>query len=483
MCTQPQPDHLGSFYHLRGTTLERDCCRGLACFVARHLNPANWEKALTGEYRVHCLGKCYRAPATVMDETSPRFEIHAPRGIVLQRLVKGGAAFLNQYIDSNGYQALRKALASRPVEIVRQLEISELRGRGGAGFPSGKKWYTALNHEANEKHIVANADEGDPGAYIDRFLLEDDPHSVIEAMVLAGYAVGASRGWIYLKKEYPLAAIRLRRALDEARAQHLLGVDILGSSFSFEVDLVVGEGSYVCGEETCLLNALEGKRPEARIRPPYPADRGLFGKPTLVNNIETLVNVPWIVLHGGDAYRALGFSRSRGTKAISLNSLFRRPGLYEVEFGMPIRQIVDQIGGGLASGTLHGVIIGGPLAGILPPRLLDTPFAFEELRAVGADVGHGGIVAFDEHTSIVDLLQHVFDFGAFESCGKCTPCRLGTRRVLELLDGKSGGGKAEFQAITEALRATSLCAMGTGLGQFASSVLRYYERDLSACLT
>ncbi len=242
----------------------------------------------------------------------------------------------------------------------------------------------------------------------------------------------------------------------------------------------MGHGSYVCGEETALLNSIEGNRAEVRQRPPYPTEQGLWGQPTLVNNVETIVAVPWIIEHGADAYRALGFSKSQGTKVVSLNSLFNRPGLYEIEFGCTVRHIVEQLGGGLKTGALKGVIIGGPLAGIVPPSLLDTPFGFEELRAIGAMVGHGGIVAFDEHTSIRELIQHVAEFAAFESCGKCTPCRRGGQRLVELA-AEGEIGTDEWREIDAALLATSLCGLGTGLAEFTTSALRHYREELTPC--
>lgn len=471
-----------SFYHLSNFDPRHDGCRGLACFVARGLNPGRWTRSCDQANRVYCLGKCYLGPAAAADHAMPHIEVCGRQGIVLSRLAAGGALALEQYRKSGGYAAIEKALRMSPESIVQELEISQLRGRGGAAFPTGRKWRMMLSGQSPEKVVVANADEGDPGAYIDRFILEHDPHAVLEAMLIAGYATGAGRGWIYLRKEYPDAALSLKQALHDARSAGLLGPDVLGSGFSFDIELFIGQGSYVCGEETSLLNSLEGKRPEVRIRPPYPTESGLFGRPTLINNVETLASVPWIVLHGGEAYRALGFSQSRGTKVISLNSLFRRPGLYEVEFGMPVRRIVADIGGGLRGGKLHGLIIGGPLAGIIPPHLLDTPFGFEELNAIGACIGHGGVLAFDERTSITQLAQEVFEFGAFESCGRCTPCRLGARRIAKLLAGEARWDRRQFDDIVAALHSTSLCAMGTGLADFALSVLRYYREELETCL-
>jgi formate dehydrogenase iron-sulfur subunit len=306
-------------------------------------------------------------------------------------------------------------------------------------------------------------------------------------MAIAGYAVGAKRGYVYVRKEYPRARAALLEAIAEARAGGFLGDETLHRSFSFDVELVVGQGSYVCGEETSLLNSIEGRRPEVRVRPPYPTASGLFGKPTLVNNVETLVNVPWIIEQGSGAYRDIGFSKSRGTKVLSLNSLFARPGLYEVPFGMSIRRIIEDLGGGLQTGRIRGVIIGGPLAGVIPPSCFDTPLGFEELNGIGASVGHGGILAFDDYTSLQELVQHVFAFAAFESCGKCTPCRLGSRRgeaifrSMVQLGSASIHEKAECQAIISCLARTSLCGLGAGLAEFASSILRYYKEDFDRC--
>jgi formate dehydrogenase iron-sulfur subunit len=372
-----------------------------------------------------------------------------------------------------------------PSAVVAEVEASGIRGRGGAGFPSGRKWRAAAAEPAAQKYVVANGDEGDAGAYVDRFLMEDDPFALLEAMAIAGHAVGATRGYVYVRVEYPAAIARLRSAIDAARAAGFLGPRLDGGDAAFDVEIVVGAGSYVCGEETALLNSIEGKRPEVRARPPYPTQSGLWGKPTLVHNVETLANLPWIVARGAAAYRAIGYSTSFGTKVVSLNSLFARPGLYEIDFGTPVRAIVEEIGGGLRTGSPKGVIIGGPLAGILPPSRFDTPFAFDELRAAGGAVGHGGVVAFDDRTSIVELLEQVFAFGAYESCGKCTPCRLGSRRAAALAEGMRAGARAprgEIVSILQALADTSLCGHGTGLAEFGRSVLEHYAEELSECL-
>jgi formate dehydrogenase iron-sulfur subunit len=333
---------------------------------------------------------------------------------------------------------------------------------------------------------VANLDEGDPGAYIDRFIAQDDPFALVEGMAIAAYAVGAAWGYLYVRCEYPDAIARLQQALNEARSSRLLGPCVLDTDFSFDIELIVGAGSYECGEETSLLNSIEGRRPVARVRPPYVAECGLWGLPTIVNNAETLACVPWILRHGADAYAILGIPDSRGTKVLSLNSLFRRPGLYEVEFGISLREIVDKLGGGLSRGNLLGLMVGGPLAGMVPPHLLDTRLGFAEMRAIGASVGHGGVIAFDDRTTIPELIEHVFAFGANESCGQCTPCRLGTRRIEEIFAGVLRGAAAaaegrESEAIVTALKLASLCGLGTGLGEFAESIIRHYSQELRAC--
>ena len=478
-----------SFYSLAGVDLSKAHCQGTACFVARHRNSTRWREAASQSPPVYCLGKCYAAPATSEDQSRPRIEVRSRVPVVLERIVNGGARTLDAYRRGGGLAGLHAALTRGPDQIIDELEASELKGRGGAGFSTGAKWRVAARPESPEKHVVANLDEGDPGAYIDRFIAEDDPYCLIEGMVIAARAVGAARGWIYARCEYPQAIQSLTRALEAARAGGLLGPRIAGTDFSFDIELVVGRGSYECGEETALLNSIEGQRPVARSRPPYVAEQGLWSMPTVVNNAETLANVPWIVRHGAEEYRSLGIPGSRGTKVVSLNSLFRRPGLYEVEFGIPLREIVEDLGGGLRSGTLRGLLVGGPLAGIVPPDLLGTLFGFDELRAIGASVGHGGVIAFDENTSIAELVRHVFAFGAYESCGNCTPCRLGAPRIeaifASIVVGQSGTDlqDIEWREITAALKLASLCGLGVGLAEFAESVVRYYAQELRPCFT
>lgn len=481
------PADVESFYHLPRGGHEGKACQGTACFAARHFNPGRWAEACANTPRVYCLGECFAAPAKGQTKPRPPVKIFARHGIVLGRIAAGGARTLAAARKHGAYTALAKALEGSPEQVLAAVELSGLRGRGGAGFPTGRKWRAVAAQPPGQKYVVANADEGDAGAYIDRYLMEDDPHALIEGMVIAGYAVGASKGYIYVRAEYPLADTVLRAAIAEARAAGWLGPRVGGGDFAFELEVYSGHGSYVCGEETSLLRSIEGKRPEVMARPPYPTERGLFDRPTLLNNVETLVSVPWIVAHGGEAYAALGFSKSRGTKALSLNSLFNRPGLYEVEFGVTVRHIVEEIGGGLRNGArLKGVLIGGPIIGMIPPHLLDTPLGFEELGAIGAGVGHGGVVAFDEHTSIPALVEHVFSFGAYESCGKCTPCRSGSGRVEEIFANAVAGDATqadlrECRDLVAALKLASLCGHGTGLARFAESILRYYPQDIEPC--
>ena len=487
MIGEDHKPELNSFYHLPAGEIDGRSCQGMACFVARHLNHGRWLEACSQEARVYCLGKCYMAPASANDDQPPGVYVRSPESIVLSRIIDGGAQKLREYTNRGGYRALKNALTRSPEDIVSAVEASGLRGRGGAGFPTGQKWRAVSQQPSSEKFVIANADEGDPGAYIDRFIIEEDPHCLIEALAIAGYASGAVKGYVYLRCEYPAALRSLRAAIDEARHAGLLGNEIIAKEFAFDIEVIVGRGSYICGEETALLNSIEGKRPEVRARPPYPTEQGLFGRPTVINNVETLANVPWIVEHGVEAYRELGFSSSRGTKVLSLNSLFNRPGLYEVEFGKTIREIVFDLGGGLKTGDIKGVVIGGPLAGIIAPSQFDTPLGFEELHEIGASVGHGGVIAFDSHTSIAELMHHVFSFGAYESCGKCTPCRLGSRQVEAMFDEViskgicPAGKRSDLSEVIEALTMTSLCGHGTGLAEFAASVQRSYREELERC--
>jgi NADH-quinone oxidoreductase subunit F len=463
----------------------------------------------------YCLGLCHAAPAVLVDEHGsdgahlrhahgsvtgervsgiargepallrepeprPTIASFVTPTIVLRNVVDGADARTLAAARARGvYTALQHARTTlSAAQILDEVSTAGLRGRGGAGFSTAQKWRFAAQEASAEKYVVCNADEGDPGSYIDKYLLELDPHSVLEGMAIAGLAIGAAHGVIYLRSEYPRAAESLTRAIDEARAAGVLG--------AFDVRLVVGAGSYVCGEETALLHSIEGLRGVVTARPPFPAQSGLFERPTVVNNVETLINVPWIVAHGGAAYAALGLGKSRGTKAVSLNQLFARPGLYEVALGTSLRVVCEELGGGLASGEpILGVQIGGPLGGIIPGALLDVPLAFEELATVGGLLGHAGIVAFAERTDMRAIAEHLFEFGDAESCGKCFPCRLGMRRGLELVrrmtrDGGRESDLALLEELIETLELGSLCAHGGGLPAPIRSILQHWREHLLA---
>lgn len=466
------------FYHLYDAKLEGRCCAGLACFAARHDAPERWREAGVAP-QIHCLGHCYQAPAQQGRDGSPQVSVRSRECVLLNNVRAGGVNRLKPYEKGGGFTALKKAQSLPAGKILDEVRASQLRGRGGAGFPAWRKWQAVANEHPPVKYLVANADEGDAGAYSDRLLLEDDPFLLIEGMAIAAHAVGARHGLIYLRREYPAAAVALRSALSEARSAGWLGSH-------FNITLSIGHGSYICGEETAMLNALEHRRPEVRLRPPQITQHGLHGAPTLVHNIETLCAVPWILQHGGAAYAELGFSKSRGSKLLSLNSLFRKPGLYEVEFGISLRQIVEDLGGGLRRGNLLGLMVGGPLAGLVPPRLLDTALGYEEMQSIDAAVGHGGVIAFSDDTSIAEIIEQVFRFGANESCGKCTPCSLGTPRVASMFSDVLSGTPANsrrYYELIEALAQTSLCGHGRGLAEFAHSIARHYPKELSACLS
>lgn len=469
---------MGAFYHLAGIEISTQPCQGTACFVGRHQNPGRWSVAESTEPRVHCLGRCYDAPARADDVGDPHIEIACDNPVVLGNCAGEAATGLVGYRRSGGYLGLDRAIAAGVEATLSEMDASRHRGRGGAAYSVAHKWRAARSRPDGPRVVVVNADEGDPGAYIDRVLMEKDPHAVLEGLAIAAFAVGAEHAYVYVRCEYPDALRAMRAAVTEAEEAGILGDSLLGHGPALSVTVVAGKGSYVCGEETALLNALEGRRPMVRVRPPYPAERGLFGLPTVVNNVETLVSVPWIISHGGRAYAAMGSGTSRGTKAVSLNSLFVRPGLYEVEFGISLREIVDDIGGGL-TGRLRGVIVGGPLAAVLPAHLLDIPFGFDELRDAGAALGHGGIIAFDDATSVVELVHHVFRFGAYESCGACTPCRVGASRIEGLFsEPLTGSGRTEWESIVYALADTSLCGHGSGLAAFAGSIIRHFGEEL-----
>ena len=468
-------------------SLEPTYCLGLchaapAVLVDEHTSDGAHVRRALGDVTGERVAQVARGDAALLSEQEPRPTIASfvTPTVVLRNLVDGADATTLDAARARGvYAALERTRASlSPAQVLDEVAAAGLRGRGGAGFSTAQKWRFAAQESNPEKYVVCNADEGDPGSYIDKWLLELDPHSVLEGMALAGFAIGASHGVLYLRSEYPRAAEALTRALEEAGAAGVLG--------AFQIRLVVGAGSYVCGEETALLHSIEGLRGVVTARPPFPAQSGLFERPTVVNNVETLINVPWIVAHGGAAYAAVGHGKSRGTKAVSLNHLFARPGLYEVALGTSVRAICEDLGGELASGKpILGVQLGGPLGGILPGAQLDVPLTFEDLDAVGALLGHAGLVAFEEGTDMRAIAQHLFEFGDAESCGKCFPCRLGMRRGLEFVNrlARDGGTEADLallEELLETLKLGSLCAHGGGLPAPIYSILEHWRAHLLA---
>jgi NADH:ubiquinone oxidoreductase subunit F (NADH-binding)/Pyruvate/2-oxoacid:ferredoxin oxidoreductase delta subunit len=400
---------------------------------------------------------------------------------------------LEEYVARGGYAALAKALRTqKPAEVCDGVERSGLRGRGGGGFPTGKKWKIALGQEAPQKYFICNADEGDPGAFMDRAVIEGDPHRLVEGMAIAAYAIGASIGYVYIRAEYPLAVKRLREAIAQAGERGLLGKNILGSGFDLELSIKMGAGAFVCGEETALINSIEGRRGMPRPRPPYPAQRGLFGMPTVINNVETLANVPGILLHGPERFAALGTAGSKGTKVFALSGKVERTGLVEVAMGTPLRDIVFRIGGGIPGGKAYKAVqIGGPSGGCVPAAHLDIQVDYESLKTVGAMMGSGGLVVMDEGTCMVDVAKFFMDFIQKESCGKCIPCREGTRRMLEILESISRGRRSEtpeealqrfqgvvaLQRLAEVIQDTSLCGLGQSAPNPVLSTLRWFRDE------
>ena len=386
---------------------------------------------------------------------------------------------IEEYIAYDGYQALAKALTQMtPQDVIQTVIDSGLRGRGGGGFPTGRKWSFTAANQADQKYVVCNADEGDPGAFMDRSVLEGDPHCIVEAMALCGYATGATEGYVYVRAEYPIAVQRLQKAIDDARAYGLLGKNIFGSGFDFDLFIRLGAGAFVCGEETALMTSIEGNRGEPRPRPPYPAVKGLFGKPTTENNVETFANIPQIILHGAEFFNTMGTEKSKGTKVFALGGKINNTGLVEVPMGTTLREIVEDIGGGIPNGkTFKAAQSGGPSGGCLPASLLDIEIDYDNLVAKGAMMGSGGLIVMDEDDCMVDIAKFFLKFTVDESCGKCTPCRVGTRRLLEILEKiTSGKGTMEdldrMEKLCHYIKENSLC----GLGQTAPNpVLSTYQ--------
>lgn len=394
---------------------------------------------------------------------------------------------IDEYIGTGGYEALGIVLTEKkPEDVIQILLNSGLRGRGGAGFPTGLKWKFAAGNDADQKYVCCNADEGDPGAFMDRSILEGDPHAVLEAMAIAGYAIGASQGYIYVRAEYPIAVQRLEIAIEQAREYGLLGKNIFDSGFDFDIELRLGAGAFVCGEETALMTSIEGNRGEPRPRPPFPALKGLFQKPTILNNVETYANIPQIIVNGPEWFASMGTEKSKGTKVFALGGKIHNTGLVEIPMGTTLREIVEEIGGGVPNGKkFKAAQTGGPSGGCIPAEHLDIPIDYDNLLSIGSMMGSGGLIVMDEDTCMVDIAKFFLEFTVDESCGKCTPCRIGTRRMLEILE-KITKGQATMEDLDKLeelcyhLQSNSLCALGQTAPNPVLSTLRYFRDEYIA---
>ncbi|NLV35961.1 MAG: 4Fe-4S binding protein [Clostridiaceae bacterium] len=394
---------------------------------------------------------------------------------------------IDEYIAYDGYKALQMALTEmKPEDVIAEIKKSGLRGRGGAGFPTGLKWELTAKAEGDDKIIACNADEGDPGAFMDRSVLEGDPHSLIEAMIIAGYAIGANQGYIYVRAEYPIAVKRLNIAIEQAKDYGLLGKNILGTDFSFSLELRLGAGAFVCGEETALITSIEGKRGEPKPKPPFPAVRGLWQKPTLLNNVETYANIPIILTKGADWFTTIGSEKSKGTKVFAVGGKINNTGLVEVPIGTTLREVVYDIGGGIPNGKkFKAAQTGGPSGGCIPASLIDTPIDYETLKEIGSMMGSGGLIIMDEDNCMVDIAKFFLEFTVEESCGKCPPCRIGTKRMLEILE-RITGGKGEMEDIekleilSKNIISSALCGLGQSAPQPVLSTLRYFKDEYIA---
>ena len=394
---------------------------------------------------------------------------------------------IREYIANDGYQALAKCLTEyTPEQVIRIVTDSGLRGRGGGGFPTGRKWALCAPNKAPQKYVVCNADEGDPGAFMDRSVLEGDPNCVIEAMAIAGYAIGATKGFVYVRAEYPIAVNRLQIAINEARELGLLGKNIFGTGFDFDMEIRLGAGAFVCGEETALMTSIEGNRGEPRPRPPYPAVKGLYQSPTVENNVDTFANIPQIILRGAEWFASMGTEKSKGTKVFALGGKIKHTGLVEIPMGTTLREIIEEIGGGIPNGKkFKAAQTGGPSGGCIPASLMDTPIDYDSLMAIGSMMGSGGLIVMDEDNCMVDIAKFFLEFTVDESCGKCTPCRVGTKRLYEMLD-KITRGQATMEDLDRleelclSIKEGSLCGLGQTAPNPVLSTLRYFKDEYIA---
>lgn len=432
---------------------------------------------------------------TVQDDNTIKSLNHTPFYEKQKRVALRNCGVINpekidEYIAVDGYAALGKALTEMtPQQVIDEITKSGLRGRGGAGFPTGRKWSFAAANHADQKYVCCNADEGDPGAFMDRSVLEGDPHAVLEAMAIAAYAIGATQGYIYVRAEYPIAVKRLQIAINQAREYGLLGKNIFDTDFCFDIDLRLGAGAFVCGEETALMTSIEGKRGEPRCRPPFPAVKGLFGKPTILNNVETYANVAQIILNGADWFASMGTEKSKGTKVFALGGKIKHTGLVEVPMGTTLREIVEEIGGGVPNGRkFKAAQTGGPSGGCIPAEHLDVPIDYDNLLAIGSMMGSGGLIVMDDTTCMVDIAKFFLEFTVDESCGKCTPCRIGTKRLLEILNKiTSGNGTLEdidrLEELCYYIKENALCGLGQTAPNPVLSTLHFFRDEYIAHVT
>lgn len=412
---------------------------------------------------------------------------HSQKRVALRNCGRINPENIDEYIAFDGYKALGKVLTEMtPQDVIQCVKDSGLRGRGGAGFPTGQKWTFAAASEGPVKYVACNADEGDPGAFMDRSVLEGDPHSVLEAMAIAGYAIGAHQGFIYVRAEYPTAVKRLNIAIQQAHEYGLLGNDILGTGFDFDIELRLGAGAFVCGEETALMNSIEGMRGEPRPRPPFPAVKGIFGKPSMLNNVETYANICPIILNGAEWFANMGTEKSKGTKVFAVGGKINNTGLVEIEMGTPLREVIYNIGGGVPNGKkFKAAQTGGPSGGCIPASLIDTPMTYDDLSAIGSMMGSGGLIVMDEDNCMVDIAQFYLGFTVDESCGKCPPCRIGTKRMLEILEKITDGrGELEdldkLETLAKNIQASALCGLGQTAPNPILSTLRYFRDEYVA---
>jgi len=448
----------------------------------RHITPEKVNRMV----EEHLIGGQPTTEWVIPDEEIGNF-LAKQRRIVLRNCGVIDPESIDDYLAAGGYKAIEKVLSSMsPQEVIDEVTKSGLRGRGGAGFPTGVKWNFARKSPGSQKYIICNADEGDPGAFMDRSVLESDPHSVLEGMLIAGYAIGASEGYIYVRAEYPLAIRRLEIALAQARERGFIGEAILGYSFNFNIRIRQGAGAFVCGEETALIMSIEGRRGMPRFRPPFPAQAGLWDKPTNINNVETFANVSWIILHGADVYNKYGTQKSKGTKVFALAGKVARGGLVEVPMGITLKEIIFDIGGGTSSGLeFKAIQIGGPSGGIIPASLADTPVDYESVTKTGAIMGSGGLIVMDETACVVDMTKFFLNFTQNESCGKCPFCRIGTLRMLEILERISNGEGKEgdlelLEELAESIKRASLCGLGQTAPNPVLTTIRYFRSEYEA---